>query len=207
MNEDAPTKYPFADQFAKGAGSVPRQPRKPKPIKAEPIPINPSKLPFETRGRKRRTTEIDLAKKTYLQVVGEPVRPLEDFYPGCTCSLGQILPEEVDIELVVSAARVGMYNRQIAALVDMSEETLMLHFRKTLAKIKAGTALEKLEIVNDKANEGDMSAINMILNRVDPAPKDGPAVVVMQPLPAHIIDMPTVDLTAQLKQLKNNKGD
>lgn len=206
---DAPN-YPFADDYVPAGpakGSVPRKPGRPKKEKVEPIPINPSKLPFETRGRKRRTMDIDVANKTYLQVVGEPVRPLEDFYPGCTCAVGQLLPEEVDIELVVSAARVGMYNRQIAALVDISEEALMLHFRKTIAKVKASKGLDMLEIVSGKADEGDMSAINMILNRVDPAPKDGPQIMVMQPLPAHIIDMPAVDLTAQLKQLKSNRED
>jgi hypothetical protein len=186
---------------------VPREPKKAKPVKEEPIPVNPSKLPFETRGRKRRTKEIDVTSKTYLQVVGAPVLPIEDFYPGCICSTGQILPEEVDVELIVSAARIGMFNRQIAALVDMTETTLMTHFGKTIAKVKALKGMDMLELVSDKAADGDMSAITMILNRVDPAPKEGPQVIMMQPLPAHIIDMPTVDLTAQLKQLRNERKD
>jgi hypothetical protein len=203
-------KYPFSDEFHQTnplTSSVPREPKKAKPVKEEPIPVNPSKLPFETRGRKRRTKEIDVTSKTYLQVVGAPVLPIEDFYPGCICSTGQILPEEVDVELIVSAARIGMFNRQIAALVDMTETTLMTHFGKTIAKVKALKGMDMLELVSDKAADGDMSAITMILNRVDPAPKEGPQVIMMQPLPAHIIDMPTVDLTAQLKQLRNERKD
>jgi hypothetical protein len=206
MNGEAP-KYPFADEFNQNGPvtSVPRSRGRPKKILVEPIPINPSKLPFETRGRKRRTTEIDLASKTYLQVVGAPVLPIEDFYPGCVCSVGQILPEEVDIELVVSAARVGMYNRQIAALVDMTEDSLVLHFRKTIGKVKASRGLDMLNIVNEKADEGDLPAITMILNRQDPAPKEGPQTVFIAPVPQHIMEMPAAELTAQLKLLKNNK--
>lgn len=199
-------KYPFADEFVQSkplTSSVPRKPGRPKKEKVEPIPTNPSKLPFNARGRPLRT--IDLGEKNYLQVAGAPVLPIEDFHPGCVCAVGQLLPDEVDVETVVAASRVGMHNKQIAALCNMSEDTLMLHFGKTIAMVKATKALDVLEIVSAKAAEGDMQAINMVLVRIEP--KDTPAVVMMQPLPAHIIEMPAIDLTKQLKQLRNEKKD
>lgn len=200
-------KYPFAKDFNKGVGSTPRKPAKPKPVKVDPIPPNPSTLPFETRGRKRRTKEIDLTMKTYLQVVGAPVLAIEDFYPGCVCAVGQILPEEVDTEFIVSMIRVGMRNDKIAHLVDLTETTLMTHFGKTIAKERAARAAELLGTVSDKADDGDMGAINMLLTRVDPPPKEGPQTLFIAPVPQHLMDMPAAELTAQLKQLKNNKGD
>jgi hypothetical protein len=123
-------KYPFADQFkqdtapGKHTSSVPRAPKKLKVKKPEPAPLNPSLQPlhadFSTAGRHKRTAVIDQDKKDYMQVIGAAMLPIEDFYPGCICSPAQILPDEVDIELLVTCARTGMLNRQIAPLFDMT---------------------------------------------------------------------------------------
>lgn len=211
-------KYPFADQFKQDknpgefTSSVPRPRGRPKKEKPTPAPEDPRLAGFNDafnakRGRKKRKTSIDHMKKPYEQMPGVPALPLEDFYPGCICAIGQILPEEVDMEMIVNMAYIGLRADQIASLADMEVDTLMFHFKKTLAKVKARGVATKLGIVSEKAEEGDLSAIKMYMDRVDPPPKDGPQVMVMQPLPAHIIDMPSTERMALIKQIKNKGED
>ena len=98
--------------------------------------------------------------------------------------------------------------RQIAALVHVSEETLVKHFRKTIANARAEHALKLLEMVNVRAEDyelgkkHDFQALQYLLDRQDPEPERANATVFIQPLPKEIFELPPAELTKQLKYKK-----
>lgn len=106
-----------------------------------------------------------------------------------------------------------MHNSQIAALVGISRDTLTNHFRKTIANARAERALKLLNLMNlraedfDSGKKHDFQALSYLLDRQDPAPEKGPDILVVQPLPREVIDMPSVELTKQLKQLRHEKKE
>ena len=161
-------------------------------------------------GRKKRQIAISPASKNYLQAVGAPVLPIEDFYPGCICSLSQILPGEIDVDKVVKAASLGMRNPQIAALVGVHPDTLLKHFPKTIAAARAQHAMKLLEMVNTRAEDmevgkrHDFQALQLLLDRQDPEPERLTTVINLQPLPKEIFDMEPAEMTKLLKYNKEN---
>lgn len=171
----------------------------------------PSDPPKNKRPRRIKREVIPQGTKTYYQAANSPVLPIEDFYPGCVCALSQLLPEDVDIEKVKTAARLGMHSGQIAAYVGMDRRALMTHFRKTIAQIKAENAVKLLGFAQeaaedpDAAKKHDFRYVSMLLERQDPAPKEESTTVFLAPLPREILDMPFTDMTSELKALRHNK--
>lgn len=161
--------------------------------------------------RPKRTAVIDLASKTYLQQVGAPVLPIEDFHPGCVCAIGQMLPGDIDVKQVIKAASIGMRNPQIAALVNVRTDTLLKHFSRTIAAARAQHALELLEMVNTRATDmelgkrHDFQALQLLLDRQDPEPERITTVINVAPLPKEIFEMEPAEMTKQLKHNKENK--
>jgi hypothetical protein len=162
--------------------------------------------------RLKRAAPVPVETKTYFQQVGAPTLPIEDFYPGCVCAIGQHLPGDIDVEKVLKAASLGMRNKQIAALVGVREDTLINHFRKTIASARAEHAMKLLGMVNERAEDldsgkkFDFQALSYLLDRQDPEPEKAPQTIFVAPLPRDIIEMPSVEMTKEIRQLKHEKG-
>lgn len=153
----------------------------------------------------------NVSSKTYLQSAGALVLPIEDFYPGCVCAIGQMLPGDLDVEKITEAASVGMRNPQIAALVGTTTETLVKHYSKTIAGARAQHAMQLLQLVNiraadmDEGKKFDMQALSYLLDRQDPEPEKVIAIRQAPPLPIEIFNIAPGEMTKMLKHNKENK--
>lgn len=160
-------------------------------------------------GRPKRQSAIDVKDKDYFQSVGVSVLPVEDFYPGCIVAVGQMLPGDLDVAKIKEAARVGLRNPAIAALVGTREDTLVKHFGKTIARERAQRAMDLLGHLNLRADDSeagkqhDFQSIVELLDRQDPAPpKEVRTAITIQPLPAEIFELQPEELTKQLQSAK-----
>lgn len=107
--------------------------------------------------------------------------PREDLKKGMTVHAKQMLtptPEEV-----AEKAFAGLSMKGIAAYFGMHIQTLHKNFPRTLATARAQGAIELLDIVRAKAGDstikGDIAALKILLQRLDPEEKE-PTIVIAQ---------------------------
>ena len=158
---------------------------------------------------KEKRAITDPKTKDYLVVNGVPMLPVEDFFPGCVVSPGQLMPEDVDQSKIIEAAELGMHDSQIAALVGLTTSTLLNHFTKTIRAARAGRALELLKLLNEKARSPDGKAmaidfqsIEYLLGRQDPEPPKALPGPVIVPLPKELFNMSPDQLTQEINKAR-----
>lgn len=114
--------------------------------------------------------------------------PIEDIKPGDVLHTSQLQPTpEANVERVRELALTGLTQKGIAALCKIDELSLLFHFKRTLAEAKATSSSELLQRLRGKAFDetfkGDLKAISILLNRLDPEPK--PTVITVS-TPVHV---------------------
>lgn len=111
-----------------------------------------------------------------------PGTRLEDWKPGMVYSTRQLRWDELSFELqdVYDWAKSGLSMVGMERRSGVQAEQLNWHFRRTIERARADRALEALEVLNEKADNGSMDALRMVLDRVDPVKKDEPQIVIAQ---------------------------
>lgn len=108
--------------------------------------------------------------------------PQEDIVPGMTVNAVQRI--DIDLEKIEELAFSGLSINGISAMAKLPRDTLEFHCSKTIAQGRARKALSLLEMLGQKAQDTmtvyDSSAIDKLLRRVDPEPKDPPVVIAQQ---------------------------
>ena len=133
-------------------------------------------------------------------------KPIEDLVEGDEVHPTQRL--EPAPQLVYDIAVKGLSNRGTAALAGMDSPTMLFHYPKTIALARATRAAELMERLNTKADDelskGDLAAIKLLLNRLDPEEKE-PGVVINQQIniSERLQDTTVLDLNAILTGLEN----
>ena len=102
--------------------------------------------------------------------------PLEQAKPGDVLHSRKAEIAHISVDDVYELAKTGLGHTLIAAKLGISYPTLMDNFKTTLERARADRAVELWYRLWDKAEDqsvmGDMAAIKMLLNRLDPEPKE-----------------------------------
>ena len=133
-------------------------------------------------------------------------KPIEDLVPGDEVHPSQRL--EPAPAVVYDIAIKGLSNRGTAALAGLDSPTLLFHYPKTIALARATRAGELMERLNNKAEDelskGDLAAIKLLLNRLDPEEKDAQVVINQQiNISERLQDSTVLDLNMILTSLEN----
>ena len=132
-------------------------------------------------------------------------KPIEDLQEGDEVHPSQRL--EPVPAVVYNIALKGLSNRGTAALAGLDSPTLLFHYPKTIALARATRAAELMERLNNKADDelskGDIAAIKLLLNRLDPEEKEAGVVINQQiNINERLQDMTVLDLNTILTSLE-----
>lgn len=132
-------------------------------------------------------------------------KPIEDLQEGDEVHPSQRL--EPVPATVYDIAIKGLSNRGTAALAGLDSPTLLFHYPKTIALARATRAAELMERLNSKADDelskGDIAAIKLLLNRLDPEEKEAGVVINQQiNINERLQDTTVLDLNTILTSLE-----
>lgn len=121
--------------------------------------------------------------------------PCEDVVDGSVVNSAQITPKDIHPDEVYEYAHRGLTTNGIGGKFGKDMRTIMFHFGKTIGRARADKALKLMATIEDRAEfvdaaekalgGPDMRAVEILLRRTDPEPKEPQFVIapVMSTIP------------------------